>query len=471
MNWRAHFIRHRVFYAVLLVALLARLVFFFDAREVWWDSGVYVGMGKYALSGGSSGLWEHIRPVLWPLILGIGWVMKLNVLWFARVLELLVGLVCAGLVYVLGRKWFSEKAGIIASVLWGFSPIVFYLGFHEYTELPATAFVLGSLVAFSYQRWLVAGLLAGLAFLAKFPAGLFIAVLVISAFFVEKKARALASLTAGFLVPAGIFLGASWFLYGNALQALIDAGKSITSVLGCNVLRYNPWWYYAWWVVFDNMLNVFAILGVGIALRKPKKFLLPLLALVIPVVYFMQLHCREYRYMVLFFGILVLFSGYGISVVVEWLEKRTRKNLWQFVLILVVVVSVLRTHTFYYDNEPRILDENAEQYYRWLGQRTAEGEIWSSNPVVSVYADLPVNKIYYPVYEAGNALDFNSYLEKNTGRIGVVFLDNCGGGIICPPNDVVCGVELEKMRFFLKQNFRQSFSAESGSCWYEIYER
>jgi 4-amino-4-deoxy-L-arabinose transferase-like glycosyltransferase len=471
MTIARHVRRHQTLYALLLVAALARVLFLFDYHEVWWDSGVYLGMAKYAWSGGTAGLWEHIRPVLWPFIIGSAWWLKLNMVWFARILEFLLAIISTGLVYVLGRKWFSQRAAILASTLWAFSAIVFYLGFHEYTELPAVTLMLIALVAFMNKRWFLAGLFTSLAFLMKFPAGILLVALGL-VLIVQKSPRSLVPLGLGFAVPAGAFLAFNQTLYGTMLGPLLDARENILSVLGCNVLRFNPWWQYFMWALADNWLNLFALFGLGaMFVRWKKQHVLPLLSLISPAAYLLQLHCREYRYLVLFLPFVVLFTGQGIAVAGEWLERQAliKRYAWPAVMLLVVAISVFHGILFYHGNEVREPDPAAEDYARWLAGRQIDGEIWSSNPVVSVYTDAPVHKIYYPIYQEGIATTFNAYLAAHAGRIGAVLLDNCGGGIVCHPADIRCAEQLTVMRSFLNQNFKQVFFAQSGECWYAIY--
>jgi 4-amino-4-deoxy-L-arabinose transferase-like glycosyltransferase len=474
MKLLAHLKKYQELYALLLIAALARLLFFFDFHEIWWDSGVYVGMAKYLWSAGASGLWEHIRPILWPLVIGSAWWFKQDIVFFARILEFTLAMLSIVFVYALGKRWFSERTGILAAVIWAFSSIVFYLSFHEYTELPAIVLVLAALVAFDYERWFLAGLLASFAFLTKFPAGIFFVVLVI-ALLVRYRRKALLPFTLiglGFALPTAAFLVFNQFMYGAMLLPLIDARGSILSVLGCNVLRFKPWWQYFAWIFADNWLNLFAILGiVAFAYRWKKQNVLPVLALAISALYFMQLHCREYRYLVLFLPFIVLFTGKGIVLVVRWLEqyRQIQRYAWPAVLVIVVAVSVFHGVIFYHGNEVRTPDYSEEQYYRWIADKHITGEIWSANPTISVYTDASVNKIYYPIYEQGIATSFAEYVQEHKQRIGAVLLDNCGGGIICPPNDVLCENQLNVTRAFLNEHFRQAFFAQSGHCWYAIY--
>lgn len=466
-----HLQKHWLFCSVIFVAALARLLYLFDWHEIWWDSGVYFGIAKYLWSGGSSGLWENIRPVLWPLFLGAAWWLKLNIVLFARIAEFLLTLVSTALVYALGRKFFSQRAAVISGIIWAFSSIVFYLGFHEYTELPEVALVLAAVLAFSNEKWFLSGILAGLAFLTKFPAGIFIVMLGLCVI-LQRRWKPLVPLGVGFAIPAAAFLLFNYRIYGAMLGPVIDAHESILNVVGCNVLRYKPWYQYFVWIVFDNALNLFSVAGIIAAVRNWKRqYLVPVAALALPAAYLMQLHCRDYRYLVTFLPYVVMFSGYGISLLAEWLEKKKTiaKFAWPAVIMIVFIVSAVHGILFYHGNEPRFPDKASENYFQWLEGKNISGEIWSANPVISAYTDLPVHKIYYPIYSRVTATDFNNYLQANSARIGAVLLDNCGGGLICSPDDAKCTVELEKMRSFLNERFRQVFFDQSGRCWYSVY--
>ncbi|MEM2916113.1 MAG: glycosyltransferase family 39 protein [Candidatus Woesearchaeota archaeon] len=465
--------RHWLVCSVIIVAALARLIYLFDWHEVWWDSGVYFGMAKYLWSGGTSGLWEPIRPVLWPLIIGFGWWLKFNIVWFARILEFLLSVISILLVYAIARKLFSHRAAVISSILWAFSSIVFYLGFHEYTEIPEITLVLVAIFAFVSGRNFLAGIFAGLAFLMKFPAGIFLLVLGIC-LVIQKRWKQIAYLFVGFAIPAIPFFVFNQVMYASMVLPILEAQKSILMVVGCNILRYKPWYQYFGWILFDNVLNAFAVVGIISAARDWKKqFLLPLLSLLLPFAYFMQLHCRDYRYLVLFLPFVVLFGGFGIETCVNWLEKKKQiaKYVWAISLVVVFVVSVLHAIIFYHNNEPRIPDLASERFFRWLEDRRIDGEIWTSNPVVAAFTDQKIEKIYYPIYGRETATDFNRYLAQNSGKVGAVLLENCGGGLVCSPDDEQCPVEIEKMRFFLNEHFRQVFFDQSGRCWYSIYAR
>ncbi|MEM4239650.1 MAG: glycosyltransferase family 39 protein [Candidatus Woesearchaeota archaeon] len=473
MSVQSHLRQNLTFYSVIFVAALARLLYLFDWHEIWWDSGVYFGMAKYLWSAGNSGLWEPIRPVLWPFVIGAGWVLNISIVWFARILEFLLSLISIALVYGIAKRVFSKRAAVVSSIIWAFSQILFYLGFHEYTEIPEITLVLAAALALISGRYWISGIFAGLAFLDKFPAGIFIVILGACIVF-QKRWKKLVPLTIGFVLPVIPFLIFNKMMYGSLLKPVIEAHKSILLVVGCNILRYKPWYQYFGWILFDNILNAFAIVGIIAAVRSWKKqYILPALSVLIPLAYYLPLHCRDYRYLLLFLPFVVLFTGHGIDAVTGWLEKRKKIASYVWVVVLIVVFAVSASHAviFYHSNEPRTPDPAAERYFKWLEGRHIDGEIWASNPVVAAYTDQKISKIYYPIYGRETAADFNRYLMENSEKVGAVLLDNCGGGLVCSPDDEQCPVEIEKMRAFLNENFRQVFFDQSGQCWYSIYAR
>ena len=104
MKIKNFFMKNYLIILILLFTLLAHLFFFFDFHEIWWDSGVYIGMGKFLLSLGKIGLWEHIRPVFWPFILGGFWkLFPNNFILISRILELVLFLSSVFLMILLIR--------------------------------------------------------------------------------------------------------------------------------------------------------------------------------------------------------------------------------------------------------------------------------------------------------------------------------------------------------------------------------
>jgi len=456
---------NKIFIAAILSLLSVRILFFLDYSALLWDSAVYVSMGKFLFSLGTQGLWEHIRPVIWPFFLGFFWRIGLDPVLFGSMLELLLFAGCLLLIKLFVGRYYGENAGIMSSVLLGTSAIFFYESFNLYTEIPSLFFILLALVLFEKKAFF-AGFSLALAFITKFPVGIFLPVIII-AYLIEKRWKNSVISFAGFSIPSIIFLISNKIAYGSALLPLIDASSAIRNVLGCNVLHYHPWTDYFIYLWKDNYFFVFALLGMFLCAINWRKFSLPLLSLLVPLIYFLQLHCREHRYLIFVIPFVIFFASGGLSYVVAKLEKRFKRKLFVFVIIVLLFYGIHNSVQFYRNAaEPR--DSALEAYLHFIENKDVSGEVWSSNPGIGVYSSVPVKKIYYPVFDASLAASFASYLEKNKEKISYVFLDNCGGGIICP--DSTCEAEYAGI---LKQlsTFSLDYNVTEGKCSYLVFSR
>lgn len=453
-------------FLILLVSFVVHLFFFFDHHPLWWDSGVYLGMGKYIFSFGTVGLWEHIRPILWPIILGFFWKFSLPVVFFARFLQLFMFLSSVFLVYLIAKKFYSKYAALIAASLLASSSILFYLSFHIYTEIPAMFFLLLSYFFFIEKRFFWSGVFVSLSFLTKFPMGIF-AVILFSFISFKKKRKLFFDFIFGLFVVLFPFFLSNLIFYGNFFGGVLDASSVIRKVLGCNVLRPQPWYYYFFLLFFyENKFFLVSVLGLFNRFRK--SFLI-IVSAVLPLLYFMSLSCRDYRYLVVFLPFAALLVGSGFDFVFSRFKKK--KYLISFVLILLVAVSFIgyrNSLNFYSDNEESFIQEQ-QDYFSYLSDKSVSGAVWTSNPSLSAYSDVLLSKIYYPIYDADVSRDFFDYLKENTVHIEFVFLDNCGGGIICHPDDVVCEQRNDELISFLDDNFDLVFDKSHGRCWYKIY--
>lgn len=454
--------------AILALALVIRLIFAFGWHEIWWDSGVYIGMGKYIYSQGQSGLWEHIRPPLVPIVLGFLWKTGLDPVLFGRLFEIILMLGIVWLTYQLAKFWWDGKTAIITALIIALSPIFYHLSFHQYTEIPSAFLVLLALWLFVKQKHAWAGATTGLAFLAKFPAGIFIIILVIL-LGLEKKWKSIAKIAAGFSLVILPYFIWSWIVYGSLFATLQAAQETISKALGCNVLRYKPWWQYAWWLVFtETKLHFMALVGI-LALWKKwrKEHLLFLLALTIPAIYFMQLNCRDYRYLTLFLPFIAMLTALGVVWAYEKLKIR-KKYVFGILMIVLSAWMLYTSIQYYYGNEPQQPDQVAEKYFGYL-QDGIQGEIWTANPIIAAYTDQKIEKMYYPIYGAETSKDFTDYVSTNHGKIGAILLDNCGGGIICPPDEEQCPEKTQKLIEELDKQFTKVFDEQSGNCWYKVW--
>ena len=113
-------IKNKNILIILAVALIFRLFFEFQHYELWWDEVTYIAIGKNIFSYGELGLWEPLRPLFLPVILGFFWKIGLPVILAGRILTLMSTLIVIYFIYILGKKVFNENTGVIASLFVSF---------------------------------------------------------------------------------------------------------------------------------------------------------------------------------------------------------------------------------------------------------------------------------------------------------------------------------------------------------------
>lgn len=156
----------------------------------------------------------------------------------AKLLTLGMGCVVVGGIHVLGRRALGPRAGLWAACLFSSTPLVLWLASTAYTDLPATMFVVGSLLALA--RWqdsgavgwaAVAGALFGAALGSKLtivvalPA--FAALLAVGLWRAPRasprgRARVLAACALGVLLFAGPWYAVTYGLTGNPFFPMLN---------------------------------------------------------------------------------------------------------------------------------------------------------------------------------------------------------------------------------------------------------
>ncbi len=170
--------RHRRLAWVLLlaVAIAARLSMLRLDQVVHSDSVWYAVMGVNFGRGAGLADWFG-RPVtfwspLYPVVLGLVWRLVADIETAGRLVSLVSGLFCVGLVYVLGRHVYDERTAWLGALLTALVPqlalqSIWMLSEALYTFLVLAAFAT-MLASFRRAYWAAAtGVLVGLAVLAR----------------------------------------------------------------------------------------------------------------------------------------------------------------------------------------------------------------------------------------------------------------------------------------------------------------
>src|SRR5687767_15287921 len=84
------------------------------------------------------------------------------------------------LVYLLGKAWFSERAGFLAAALYSIHWLPLVFGSTLYPRIPGTMYLLLAALAIARQRHFTAGVLASLAFAMRYSEIVFLAPLMMT---------------------------------------------------------------------------------------------------------------------------------------------------------------------------------------------------------------------------------------------------------------------------------------------------
>lgn len=414
----------KIDYNLIFLLILFIIIQLIVKDTFWWDEGVYIGMAKYLASFGKMGLWEHIRPVTFPFLISLGF----NFVIWAKIIIIFSALGSIFLTYKIA-KYYDRDSAIYAALFLAFTPIFFLMSSKIYPDILVVFFILAGYYSMLKNKKILSGVLFGIAFLTKFPAGIFILI----PFFHYKKLNKYFYVVGGFLILTILYLIINYIAYGNMFTPILDAKTIITQVLGCNIINYHPWYYY-----FIELFkqNIFLIL---LFLAIPKITLL--MSVILPLIYFLQLHCRDIRYSLLFLPFLAILAAKPISKL---------KKFYIIPLVILIIFSI---------NYSIMPQEGDLSYYSFK----TNGTILTTNPLIAIYNDNLIEKAYYPVYNKNLSQKLLNSLDKQNN----VFIDNCGGGFICPLNDTICLKNNKKILSYLN-NSKLKYNKTIGRCYYLI---
>lgn len=427
---------------VLLFSFFGRVIYLFLDKNIWWDTAVYLAMGKHIASLGTLGFWEPIRPLLWPFLLSYAFVFNINPLLWGHILSTFFSLGCIYLTYEIAKKLFNERTALLASILLSFTWIFFFFNARLYTEIPAVFFALGAYYYFLKGKSFEAGLMSGLAFLTKFPEGLILAILGI---FYLKSLKKFSFLFLGFILITLPYFSFNYFIYGSPFAILIFA-QEFLAYAGIWIFQ-QPWWWYPLELVKQNILFLFAIPGIIFALQK-KRYVLLLITLGF-LIYLSQMAHKELRFAILFLPFLCILSAYGY--------QRIFKESFSFIVIVLLLFSL-----HFMIEEPI-----TNPYFTFFQDKDIEGEILVTHPLTGYYAE-KATLMYYPWFNSSQAEYWKEYIEKNNPEY--IALDSCEGGFLCPPNDTLCVEKKQKLLTAIQQRYTPILNESRGTCLYTIYQ-
>ncbi|MES2224466.1 MAG: glycosyltransferase family 39 protein [Patescibacteria group bacterium] len=414
---------------VVVLFLLAHIPLLMYSNGISWDGAVYVGMAKYLFSHGTIGVWEALRPVGLPIVLGMFWKLGVNPYIAGTACSMVMSVGVLILVYVVAER-VRKGAGTVAALLLAASAVFLTFSSIPVTDIIASFFALLSLMlvytATKNKHYFIAGLVAALAFLFRFPQGLTLVVggLVIIAKMLEEKGKWPAKLermiergfsfTGGFFTLAVPFLVANYYVYGNAFLPFIE---------GTQVIKLYPSLYqkglffYPIELLKQNPLYVLFVLPIALYWKKSYRHLAVTtmtFAILIIGGYFMYEGHKEARYMLAFLPYIAVLSALGIAYVIERYKISYIGFYGAFGIVAFMAAApfLVQGH-----KNP---DMAALRTFNMQLQHVSSGRMLTTSPALLAYSDV---SIQYNLYSDWNAAfkTYNAYRAESD----YVMLNSC----------------------------------------------
>ncbi|HII16241.1 MAG TPA: hypothetical protein HA362_08115 [Nanoarchaeota archaeon] len=450
-------------FCILLFMFLSALVFALIKNHLPdWDESVYIGMGKYIYSLGATGGWEMLRPLGIPLLIGALWKAGLSPIIGTKLIAIAFSAACLLLVYILGKNMFSPLAGLFAALALAATPAFFYNSAYGISDIPSAVFALIALYTLVKGRSnFIAGMFAGIAFLFRFPQGLFFAALLlailIAGFKKPKLAKSIFMCCAGFLIIILPFLAFNYFMYGNEVSPMVAILRPMLLASGEQANPSYAQIVYPIDLVKSSPLLILSVAGLVYFIRKkdysiPKVLMLAATALF--MIYFSAIENKQMRFALAFLPYVALFCGCGFSELVK-----NRKPMAYAALILSIAISLPVAYLGLAEsgifNSP---DYSVEEFYSYFNANPANGAVLATMPHPMAYSDIRLVPMYYPS---------RIPLKEIEPKISAVML--VPSALYCRQEDEECGSRLESFITDVTNNGERAFSKEYYGKSFEIY--
>ena len=468
---------------ILVFAFLIRLIFLIKNPMLWWDSTVYIGMAKYIFSYGQIGLWEYFRPLLWPVLLGIGWKLQANIIFFGKLLEILFSLAIIFFTFEIARKIFNLRIAIFSSLLLAVNPLFFEFSHIIYNEIPAIFFGIFSVYLFILYRekravWILilSGVFAACAFLARFPTGLIfgaIFIFLLIEFLIQLlkeknlEYKEIVIFTASFIIITLPFFIFNYIIYnGNFLYPITGAAKVINEILITAPSFNTKWYYYLAMLPYKSFILVFAILGLIILIYLlVKKFktdnkLLLILLFALPFAYYQIVTFKDIRYAIAYLPFLYIIAVYGLYKI-----TKLKTIIPKIIIVAVIIIALIAGLTACYETV-KFLPEQPEElndYYNFFSPDKYYGSVvLSTTPYILPNSDIKL----IPLYAAG-ARTMDADLEKSLSKYIPSYIVFSTSDVPC--SDDLCYNKRARTLEIIKQRFEQVYYKEYNDNQYYIF--
>jgi 4-amino-4-deoxy-L-arabinose transferase-like glycosyltransferase len=384
------------------------------------------------------------------------------------------------LVYRFAEEIYSG-AGEIAALILASTSVFFAYSAVPITDVASTFFaVLAVWLAYKATKnshYVVAGIVAAVAFMFRFPQGLALVisvVLVLIKLFQDAPkgkpkwhSRIVLMVKRGLLLVAGFcsiaipFLIVNYYFYGNPFLPFIEGTAGIANYPSLYNLGV---WYYFSQLLKEDFIYILALLPIALLWKKEYRSKMAItctVAFVIIGTYFIgyQVH-KEIRYVLAFLPYLAILSAVGVMYVLQWIKM---PRLLFFGLFIIVGFMTSIGSLVYAGQDP-----NAAAFYAFNNyfDQAPEAHIMTATPYTFAYSDAFLTHNLYGNWNDAY-YDYNAFRSTND----YIALDSCNLEIGCA-DDATCKDDKQPLLNELNQQDTKVFSAVTpeSRCELLIYK-
>lgn len=470
-----HLLNHPLPYIILLSFIL-RIFYLLLNYPLWWDSHIYISMGKYLFSNGQLGIWESFRPLLHPFLLGFFWKIGLDPIVLGKILDLFLSVFSVYLVYLLGKKIFSKKVALIGSLIYSLTPIFLMITGLILADPLALVLGLGGIVLLVYHpnspRYLfLSGFLLAASFLTRFPYGIWFgaAFLILLCYKeprnlkLKTKIFQIISLTFGFLLPTVFYLWLNWHLYQNILGPFQSGSFIVTTATWLYGSGFSYYFqnFFLQYSLYLFSLGYFYFFFKEQSWKDWQKSLLALTA-VLTIFYFIYVPRKEIRYMIVALPFLSLLAAEAIFTIYLKLKFTLKPiiNPRAFIFVIIILLLLPLPLTFTIERGPTFEKEITLALQKYPSSQ----KVLTSDPSFVSGLDLPFRTL--------DGMEFAPKIYSSAaGNYRLIILNDCD--LSCSQQDQIC---LQKREELLNQIhienkliYQQGFHFRKQDCIFKMY--
>ena len=462
MKFKKFLKEHYLIIIIILIFLFYRVQVLLNYYSFGFDASIYIGQAKYIYSLGATGYFEPLRPLVLPLIIGIGWLFGFNIIVWGKIIEILFSIGTIILVYIIASKLHNKIAGLISAGLLAITPIYFLYSDKILTGIPSAFFALLSFYFLINKKYWLTGLFAAISFMTRFPQGVLLIAyaLTFMILIIQTKGK-IRKIFYGNLIKFAIpyvlvvfsYLVFNLFKYWSA-DSKIEAMfwpfiHGSTTITTSGLWLYSGTFFYYFSQLYKQnyffMLSfVFLLFYISEKKYKQQHFNFLLIAPILFLIYFTQLPHKEVRFALIFLPYISMLSGIALSKIYNFVENKKKLLVLFFVILLLIIyLKGMPKPSLQEYVEPRVDDVCSF--------------IQENNLIQPVILTTP-----YPLYCINNKIDMNLFsipilletMQENPDWI-IIYAPET---FICAPENLTCHEQ--------KQTTLNKFKSQFNTLYY-----